>query len=55
MAEVRDGILCCNPGSTTLPKEMHAAGYGIFEDGEWTSKDLRGNTVAQCRVPCATS
>ena len=51
MAEIRDGILCANPGSTTLPKEMHAAGYGIFEDGVWTSKDLRGNTVAECRVP----
>jgi hypothetical protein len=55
MAEMRDNVLCANPGSTTLPKEMQAAGYGIFENGVWTSKDLRGNTVARCALPCATS
>ena len=55
MAEIRSGVLCANPGSTTLPKKMHAAGYGIFKDGLWSSKDLRGNSVAQCPVPCTNS
>jgi putative phosphoesterase len=51
MAEMRGSVLCANPGSTTLPKEMHAAGYGIFEHGVWTSRDLRGNIVARCVLP----
>ena len=43
MCEERDGIVCMNPGSVSLPKEGSAHSYIIYEDGKFTWKDLDGN------------
>ncbi|MBR6442368.1 MAG: phosphodiesterase [Clostridia bacterium] len=38
----KDGILCMNPGSVSIPKEGSAHGYMIYEDGLFCWKTLDG-------------
>ena len=38
----RDGILCLNPGSVSIPKEGSAHGYMTYEDGLFCWKTLEG-------------
>lgn len=41
-----DGYTYINPGSVSIPKESSHHGYLIFENGEFTFKDLDGNVLA---------
>ena len=38
----KDGILCMNPGSVSIPKEGSTHGYMIYEDGLFCWKTLDG-------------
>ena len=38
----KDGILCLNPGSVSIPKESSAHGYMTYEDGIFRWKTLAG-------------
>ena len=38
----KDGILCLNPGSVSIPKEGSAHGYMTYEDGVFCWKTLDG-------------
>ena len=38
----KDGVLCLNPGSVSIPKEGSARGYMTFEDGTFCWKTLEG-------------
>ena len=40
--EVREGILCLNPGSLSLPKENSPHSYLIWENDSLLWKDLDG-------------
>ncbi len=48
--ERRDGVVCINPGSVTLPKENNPRTYAIYENGEFTIRDLDGNTVNSIKI-----
>ncbi len=39
------GILVCNPGSLSLPKENSPAGFAIYEDGTVTLYDINGKEI----------
>ncbi len=39
----KDGVICINPGSVSLPKENGKNGYMVFCDGEFVWKDVDGN------------
>ena len=40
--EVRDGVLCLNPGSVSIPKAGSERSYMILENGTFTWKTLDG-------------
>lgn len=42
--EFGDGLLYCNPGSTSIPKEGSAHGYMLVEDSLLSWKTFDGNT-----------
>lgn len=42
MCEERDGILCLNPGSVSLPKENTEHSYMIINDKEFCWKNIKG-------------
>lgn len=46
-AEKKDGILCINPGSVTLPKENNPRTYAIYEGGVFTIYDFDGNKIVR--------
>ena len=41
----KDGVLCLNPGSVSIPKVGSARGYMILENGTFTWKTLCGSVV----------
>ena len=43
----KDGILCLNPGSVSIPKESSAHGYMTSEDGIFRWKTLDGKEYGQ--------
>ncbi len=43
--EERDGIICLNPGSPSLPKENNPKTYAIYDRGEIRVMDLEGNII----------
>ncbi len=43
----KDGILCLNPGSVSIPKESSAHGYMTYEDGIFRWKTLDGTEYGQ--------
>ena len=43
----KDGILCLNPGSVSIPKESSAHGYMTYEDGIFRWKTLDGKEYDQ--------
>ena len=43
----KDGILCLNPGSVSIPKESSAHGYMTYEDGVFRWKTLDGKEYGQ--------
>lgn len=45
MCEERDGIICMNPGSVSLPKDGCAHAYMVYEDHVFTWKDFDGNVL----------
>ena len=42
LCEKREGILCMNPGSVSIPKAESARGYMVFENGMFLWKNLEG-------------
>lgn len=49
-ARMQGGIALCNPGSLSLPKEDHPAGYGLFEFGAFTVVTTEGEVYL--RLEC---
>jgi putative phosphoesterase len=49
MAENKDGILCVNPGSVSLPKNGNPKSYAVYENRTVTVKTLSGE-----KILCAT-
>lgn len=45
-----DGIICMNPGSTTLPKNDTPHSYGIIDDGLLQVKKLNGDVIFQKNI-----
>lgn len=45
--EQKDGVVICNPGSITLPKENRPHTYSTYEDGTLFVKDFQGNILAK--------
>jgi len=43
--EERDGVVCVNPGSVSLPKENNPKSYAIYDRGEIKVQDLEGNIL----------
>ena len=43
----KDGILCLNPGSVSIPKNGSAHGYMTYEDGVFRWKTLEGTEYDQ--------
>ena len=41
----RDGILCLNPGSVTLPKQNNPKSYATYENGNFSIKTLDGELI----------
>ena len=41
----KDGVLCLNPGSVSIPKAGSARGYMVLEDGVFSWKTLCGSIV----------
>ena len=42
MCEERDGILCLNPGSVSIPKENSKHSYMVIKEDKFVWKDLNG-------------
>ena len=43
--ELKDSILCLNPGSISIPKEDSCHSYMIYENKEFMWKDLETNNI----------
>ena len=46
----KDGILCLNPGSVSIPKEDSTNSFICFEDGLFTWMDMDGNIYKEYRL-----
>ena len=45
-----DGIVICNPGSISLPKENSAAGFAIYENRTITNYSLSGTIIERLSI-----
>ena len=50
MAEKRNGVLCVNPGSVSLPKNGNPKSYAVYEDGCITVKTLSGEKILSAKA-----
>ncbi len=50
VCEVRNGILCLNPGSVSIPKEDSTHSYMVLEDGLFQWKDMEGRLYKEYRL-----
>ena len=50
MAEDRNGILCANPGSVSLPKNGNPKSYAVYEEGAVTVKTLSGEKILTAKL-----
>lgn len=50
VCEDKDGILCLNPGSVSIPKEDSPHSFLVFEEGLFTWKDMEGKTYKEYRL-----
>jgi len=48
--EQKDGILCLNPGSVSLPKGGNPKTYATYADGVFEIKTLQGEVVASYKL-----
>ena len=46
----KDGILCLNPGSVSLPKGGNARSYALYEDGSFSIVSLDGEVIDTRKV-----
>ena len=46
----RDGILCLNPGSVSLPKGSNPKSFAIYEEGEFSILSLDGSLIDTRKV-----
>ena len=53
--EEREGILCLNPGSVSIPKENSPRGYMVFSDGVFEWKTLEGTVYRTAEIRPAGS
>ena len=49
--EERNGIICVNPGSVSLPKEGNPKSYAIYDGDSVKIKTLEGEIIAQVTFP----
>lgn len=50
VCEDKNGILCLNPGSVSIPKEDSSYSYLLFEDGLFQWKDMDGKVYKEFRL-----
>ena len=50
VCEMKNGILCLNPGSVSMPKEDSVNSYMSFEDGLFQWKDMQGRVYKEYRL-----
>ena len=50
VCEMKDGVLCLNPGSLSIPKEDSVNSYMSFEDGLFQWKDMEGKVYKEYRL-----
>jgi len=50
VCDYKNGVLCLNPGSVSIPKEGSAHGYMSFEDGLFQWKDMDGKVYREYRL-----
>ena len=50
VCEDRNGILCLNPGSVSIPKEDSSHSYMSFEEGLFQWKDMDGKIYKEYRL-----
>ena len=50
VCENKNGILCLNPGSVSIPKEDSCYSYMSFEDGLFQWKDMEGKVYKEYRL-----
>ena len=50
VCEDRNGILCLNPGSVSIPKENSSHSYMSFEEGLFQWKDMDGKIYKEYRL-----
>ena len=43
----KDGVICINPGSVSLPKNNNPKTYGVYDGGAFYIKELDG-TIVEC-------
>ena len=48
--KTNSGIVVCNPGSVSLPKENSPAGFAVYEDNTITLFDMNGNAQRSLTV-----
>jgi len=47
VCEVKNGVLCLNPGSVSIPKEDSTYSYMVFEEGLFQWKDMEGRVYKE--------
>ena len=50
VCEWKNGVLCLNPGSVSIPKEDSTYSYLVFEDGLFQWKDMDGKVYKEYRL-----
>ena len=48
--EEKDGVICLNPGSVSLPKQNNPKSYAIYENGNFEIKSFEGEILANTTV-----
>ena len=46
----KDGVLCVNPGSISLPKGDSTNSYALIDDRTVYIKDVNGNVLEQAQI-----
>jgi predicted phosphodiesterase len=45
------GVIVCNPGSVSLPKDASPAGFAVYEGGSIALYDTAGTKLKQLQLP----
>jgi len=50
VCEEKNGVLCLNPGSVSIPKEDSTYSYLLFDEGLFQWKDMDGRVYKEYRL-----